>query len=160
MSWTESFSSSRNPLLLYSLMRKVPGVVKQNTGLFIALGASISPIINSSFLFPDWRFHTGCLEESHSCVLHMLVWKWKSLSRVQLFATPWTKQSMEFSRPEYWSGQPTPSPGDLPHPGIEPGSPTLQADSLPAELSEQERELSKTAFNVKYVFLFPPDYSL
>ena len=40
---------------------------------------------------------------------------------------------MEFSRPEYWSGQPFPSPGDLPNPGIEPRSPALQADSLPRE---------------------------
>ena len=54
----------------------------------------------------------------------------KSLSRVQLFATPWTvadqaPQSMGFSRHEYWSGLLFPSPGDLPHPGIKPGSPTL-----------------------------------
>ena len=41
--------------------------------------------------------------------------------------------SMEFSRPEYWSDWPFPSPGDLPYPRIEPRSPTLQADSLPAE---------------------------
>ena len=52
--------------------------------------------------------------------------------------TPWTVThhaplSMEFSRPEYWSGLPFPSPGDLPNPGIEPGSPALQADSLPTE---------------------------
>ena len=50
--------------------------------------------------------------------------------------TPWTVQSMEsmeFSRPEYWSGQLFPSPGDLPNPGIKPRSPTLQEDSLPAE---------------------------
>ena len=40
---------------------------------------------------------------------------------------------MEFSRPEYWSGQPFPSLGDLPNPGIEPRSPMLQVDSLPAE---------------------------
>ena len=40
---------------------------------------------------------------------------------------------MESSRPEYWSGKPFPSPGDLPNPGIEPRSPALQADSLPAE---------------------------
>ena len=60
-------------------------------------------------------------------------WKWKSLSGVQLFATPWTTQSMEFSRPEYWSGWPFPSPGDLPSSRIEPKSPALQADSLPAE---------------------------
>ena len=46
---------------------------------------------------------------------------------------PWTIQSVEFSRPEYWSGEPFPSPGDLPNPEIEPGSPALQADSFPAE---------------------------
>ena len=40
---------------------------------------------------------------------------------------------MELSRPEYWSGYPFPSPGDLPNPGIKPRSPALQADSLPAE---------------------------
>ena len=63
----------------------------------------------------------------------------KSLSRVQLFATPWTvayqaPPSMGFSRQEYWSGLPFPSPGDLPEPGIELRSPTLQADALPSEL--------------------------
>ena len=42
-------------------------------------------------------------------------------------------QSMEFSRQEYWSGLPFPSPGDLPNPGIEPGSPALQADCSPSE---------------------------
>ena len=62
----------------------------------------------------------------------------KSLSRVGLFATPWTVAylaplSMGFSRQEYWSGLPFPSPGDLPYPGIEPGSPALQADSLPSK---------------------------
>ena len=66
-------------------------------------------------------------------------WKWKLLSRVRLFATPWTIQSMEFSRPEYWSGSPFPSPGDLPNPGMEPRSPALQADSLPAEPKEKPR---------------------
>ena len=40
---------------------------------------------------------------------------------------------MGFSRQEYWSGLPFPSPGDLPNPGIEPRSPTLQADALPSE---------------------------
>ena len=40
---------------------------------------------------------------------------------------------MEFSRPEYWSGEPFPSPGDLPNPGIDPRSPALQADSLLSE---------------------------
>ena len=60
-------------------------------------------------------------------------WKWKSLSSVWLFATPWFIQSMEFSRPEYWSGLPFPSPGDVSNPGIKLRSPTLQADSLPVE---------------------------
>ena len=53
-------------------------------------------------------------------------------------ATPWTVAcqaplSMGFSRQEYWSGLPFPSPGDLPDPGIEPRSPALQADALPSE---------------------------
>ena len=48
-------------------------------------------------------------------------------------ATPWTIQSMEFSRPEYWSGWPFHSPGDLPNTGIKPRSPSSQVDSLPAE---------------------------
>ena len=60
-------------------------------------------------------------------------WKWKSLHHVWFFVTPWTIQSLEFSRPEYWSGQPFPSPGDLCNPGTEPRSPALQADSLPSE---------------------------
>ena len=65
--------------------------------------------------------------------------KVKSLSCVQLFVTPWTQAyqaspSMGFSRQEYWSGLPFPSPGDLPDPGIEPGSTALQADSFPSEL--------------------------
>ena len=61
-----------------------------------------------------------------------------SLSCVQFFATPWTiayqaPPSMGFSRQEYWSGLPFPSPGDLPNPGIEPGSPALEADALTSE---------------------------
>ena len=47
-------------------------------------------------------------------------WNWKLLSCFWLFATPWTIQSMEFSRPEYWSGWPFPSPEDLPNTGIKP----------------------------------------
>ena len=49
--------------------------------------------------------------------------KWKSLSCVQLFASPWTIQSVEFSRPEYWSGQPLPSPAIFPTQGLNPGVP-------------------------------------
>ena len=68
--------------------------------------------------------------------LYLLKVKVKSLSRVRLFATPWTvayhapPPSMGFSRQEYWSGLPFPSPGNLPNPGIEPGSPAMQTDAL------------------------------
>ena len=62
----------------------------------------------------------------------------KSLGCVRHFATAWTVAcqaplSIGFSRQEYWSGLPFPSPGDLPNPGIEPGSPTLHTDSLTCE---------------------------
>ena len=62
----------------------------------------------------------------------------KSLSRIQLFATPCTLAyeaplSMDISRQEYCSGLPFPPPGDLPNPGIKPRSPTLQADALASE---------------------------
>ena len=59
-------------------------------------------------------------------------------------ATPWTVArqaplSRGFSRQECWSGLPFPSPGDLPNPGTEPRSPTLQADSLPTELQGKHK---------------------
>ena len=68
--------------------------------------------------------------------------KVKSLSPVQLFATPSTvvyqaSPSMGFFRQEYWSGLPFPSPGDLPDPGIEPRSPASSADALPSEPGNQ-----------------------
>ena len=55
----------------------------------------------------------------------------KSFSRVQLFATLWTVAHK--APPEYWSGLPFPSPGDLPNPAIKPRSPALQADVLTSE---------------------------
>ena len=64
--------------------------------------------------------------------------KVKSLSPVRLFVSLWTvayqaPPPMGFSRQEYWSGLPFPSPEDLPNPGIEPGSPALQVDTLTSE---------------------------
>ena len=64
-------------------------------------------------------------------------WNWlqakvKLFSRVRLYATPWIL-SMGFSRQEYWSGLPFPSPGDLPDPVIKPGCPALEADALTSE---------------------------
>ena len=71
--------------------------------------------------------------------LNQAAWvrEWKSLSRVWLFETPWTVAgqaplSMGFTRQEYWTGS-----EDLPNPGTEPRSVSLQADSLPSELPGQ-----------------------
>ena len=104
----------------------------------------------SVFFFFVWRIpwteETGGIQfmGSHrvrhnwSNLAHTMKVKVKSLSCVRLFATPWTvayqdPRSMGFSRQEYWSGLPFPSPGDLPDPGIEPGSSALQADASPSE---------------------------
>ena len=67
-------------------------------------------------------------------------------SHVQPPATPWTvahqaSPSMGFSRQEYWSKLSFPSPGDLPDPGIEPGSPALQADALTSDPGGKPREV-------------------
>ena len=75
----------------------------------------------------------------------------KSLSRVQLFVTPWTVAyqvplSMGFSRQEYWSGLLFSSPGDLPDPGMELRSPALQADALPSESPKTAEWLSIQIF--------------
>ena len=58
-----------------------------------------------------------------SCLNTYKKWKWKSLCLVWLFATPWTIQSMKFSRQGHWSELPFPSPGDLPTQGSNPGLP-------------------------------------
>ena len=65
---------------------------------------------------------------------------------------PWTvahqaPPPIGFSRHEYWSGLPFPSPGDLPYPGIESGSPALQADSLPTELQGKPNSILKSRDN-------------
>ena len=72
----------------------------------------------------------------------------KSLSHVRLFETPWTVAhqalpSTGFSRQEYWSGLPFPAQGDLPDSGIEPGSPLLQADSLPSKYKPETNLVSQ-----------------
>ena len=75
--------------------------------------------------------------EANLCTQDCSKGKVRSLSRVRL-CDPWpvahqAPPPMEFSRQEYRSGLPFPSPGDLPNPGIEPGSPTLRVDALPSE---------------------------
>ena len=94
-----------------------------------------------------------CLTDvTNTCGKHKNYVQCKLLSRVRLFVTPWALQSLEFSRPESWSGQPFPSPRDVPNPGIKPRSPTLQADSLPAE--PQGKPNSPLKHNLKqFIFI-------
>ena len=71
-----------------------------------------------------------------------------------IHATPWMVSTRllrpwGFSRQEYWSGLPFPSPGDLPDPGIEPRSPALQADSLPTKLPRNSLFVSIILFYVR-----------
>ena len=75
-------------------------------------------------------------------------------SHVQLFVYLWTVAcqaplSMGFSRQEYWSGLTFPSPGDLPNPEIEPGSPALQADSLLTELQGNRTNNTKLSCRLR-----------
>ena len=90
----------------------------------------------------DWLLIASLCCVGFCCTTMWDSYEWvKSLSHVQLFATLWTVAlqaplSMGFSRQEYWSGLPFPSPGDLPNPGIEPRSPVLQADALSSEPPE------------------------
>ena len=65
--------------------------------------------------------------------IYLSVSKDNSLQPDGLYVAYLAPPSMGFSRQECWSGLPFPSPGDLPDPGIEPGSPALQADALPSE---------------------------
>ena len=86
-------------------------------------------------------------------LLKTLKVKVKSLSRVRLFATPWTvayqaSPSMGFSRQEYWSGLPFPSPGDLPDPGIELRSPALEAGTLTSEPPGKPKSLVNISYYV------------
>ena len=94
---------------------------KTETPLFIRVCKSIS-IAFSLKLF----FVCMCVSVSHLVMSD-------SLPPYGLCVAQKAPLCMEFSRQEYWSGLPFPSPGDLPNPGIEPGSPTLQVDSLPSE---------------------------
>jgi len=76
------------------------------------------------------------------------------LSPVGLFAIPWTVQSLEFSRPEYWSGKPFPSPGDVPNPGIKPRSPMLQAEFLPTKPSGKPKNTGVGSLSLlQWIFL-------
>ena len=120
--WSGVSLPSPNSLLLAKQIRLLL--------LFIVTTIAQRPLLVGGFFRCSFHF----LKLSNSSGVKVKV---KSLSRVRLFATPWTvahqaPPSMGFSRQEYWSGIPFPSPGDLPNPGIE--NPRLlhwQADSSP-----------------------------
>ena len=100
-------------------------------------------------IFPNQGLNPGLLHCRQ--ILYCLKVKVKSLSHVWLFSTPWTvtyqaPQSMGFSRQEYGSELPFPSPGDLPNPGIEPGSPVLQTEALPSEPLGKPSEATREAW--------------
>ena len=87
--------------------------------------------LDSIVLYNFLKFHIHDFMQSHDSGL--------VVKSCLALATTWTiacqaPLSMEFSRLEYWSGLPFPSPGDLPNPRIEPRYPTMQADSLTTEL--------------------------
>ena len=89
----------------------------------------------SELFASDGQSTWACIREENRLELNEVKWSCSVMSDP---VTPWTVAhqaplSMEFFRQEYWSGLPFPSPGDLPDPGVELGSPALQADALPSE---------------------------
>ena len=128
--WTWLWASSgswwwtRKPVLLQSMGSQRAGhkwTTEQQQLTFSALWLTRS--LHTIYIIPLTTLYSAC------CL---------ALNHVWLLMTPWTVArqaplSMGFSREEYWSGLPFSSPGDLPNPGIEPGSPALQADSLLTE---------------------------
>ena len=113
----------------------------------------IETTIRCPNMWNNWNSLTWLLLRTHNDLASLdnsltvsytvnILWKWKLLSCVWLFATPWTVAhqaplSMELSRQEHWSGWPFPPPRDLPSPGIKLRSPALQADSLLFEPPEK-----------------------
>ena len=113
-----------------------------NAGKFFAIWSTRKPhLVLTKIQSKAWWGKCCLLFSSDLMVKHLGFWsevkvevKVKSLNHIRLFVTPWTAayqapQSMEFSRQEFWSGLPFPSPQDLPDPGIEPGSAALRADA-------------------------------
>ena len=96
--------------------------------------AVVNGVAKSQTRLSNWTELISFISHDHFNMTQLIYLdkvKLKSLSHIQLFATPWTvachdAPSVGFPRQEYWSQLPFPSPGDLPDPGIEPRSPTLQ----------------------------------
>ena len=107
------------------------------TSKFLFQKSKTSFNLSCSWLYqpPPWMIGRFCKIQSQ------MLWKWKwsrsvvsdSLRPHGLYVAHQAPPSMGFSRQEYWSGLPFPSPGDLPDPGIEPRYPALRADALTSE---------------------------
>ena len=128
--------------------------------------SAILSLVSSKVFFPCPAFLNGCVSflmvlpcrlpsclnmTASSSLSESEKWKPLLLSRVELFVTPWTVAhqfplSVESSRQEFWSGLPVPSSGDLPNPGIKPGSLALPADSLPSEPRSELKTLMSFLF--------------
>ena len=112
----------------YFIYLFVPSLALQRTFLLLLY-------LLSQLDLPSW---SSSIHSTNSNYWPHWVSEWESLSHIWLFVTPWTVAcqaplSMEISRPEYWSGQPFPPPGDLPTLGTEPRCPTLQVVWAPRE---------------------------
>ena len=108
----------------------------------------------SSSPVPDDHF-TYCLKILIDLTISLIVGKYmcaSSLNCVRLCATPWTVAcqaplSMGFSRQEYWSGLPSPPPGDFPEPGIEPKSPALAGRFFTTSVTWEAQDIIDEALN-------------
>ena len=94
-----------------------------------------------------------CKYSTHRPLMWWLLTHLSSRSVVWLYATPWTvayqaPPFLRFPRQDFWSRLPFPSPGDLPDPGIEPRSPSLQAEALPSEPPGKPPSVMVRAFNL------------
>ena len=104
--------------------------------LCLPLGADMDPKMQSHRDKVHWHHFNSTNTFEYPCAhCHVRCWV---IDRTEIERAPWTAAcqaplSMGFSRQEYWTGLPFPSPGDLPDPGIKPRSPILQADSLLSE---------------------------
>ena len=137
------FNSTRSYSLLHHGLYSPWNSPDKNTGVGISLLQGIFPSqgLNPRLLHCRWIFY----QLSHKGNLRIMEWvaypfssgssqprNWTGVSCIAgRFFTNWAIREAQ----EYWSGQPNLSPADLPHPGIELGSPALQVDSLPTELS-------------------------
>ena len=104
--------------------------------ILLSLKGSLYILDNSPLSIFFFQIFSPSLWLVFSWSEHCISWKVKSLNCVRLFEAPWTiayQVPLSMGVSECWSGLPFPSPRDLPDPGIEPGSPSLQADALPSE---------------------------